>query len=371
MIGPAHGPPAPRIAGIAYGHRQLDLRPRSPARRKHPLSRPIRGSLCGGRNHRGQRFPFGKSHRRQRPFLSPPDVHEHLANQVRRLCGQAVQIQPHFIPPDVTQASLGHVANHGADQRLRLTGQFSQPQQGVYDRRVVVRGQERQEFVADPVSCEARVAIAGIGAERLLTIAEIRDQFGTPRAEQRPQQRRRAEPPCPRHAAQAAGARTAQDAMQDGFGLIVGRVRRDDKACPHPPGDLLQRGIPSPPRGGLDSRGHDQDPEYWAPHRMHRRPTHRPRPSQLRLPAPTAGKAVGRSPDRPRNPHLATYDSRGRRSIGRRPAISARPDRRAGPRYRLRPKPRRGPSNPSNLAAATPPQGGFPRGEAVVSVRQA
>ena len=113
-------------------------------------------------------------------------------------------------------------------------------------------GQERQKFLADPVSRETHVAIAGVGAERLLTIAEIRGQFRAADAQQRPQERRRAEPPRARHAAQAADARAAKNAMQDRLGLIVGRVRGDDKACPHAPGHLFQHGISSPASGGLD-----------------------------------------------------------------------------------------------------------------------
>ena len=40
--------------------------------------------------------------------------------------------------------------------------------------------------------------------------------------------------------------------MQDRLGLIVGRVRGDDKACPHAPGHLFQHGVASPAGGGLD-----------------------------------------------------------------------------------------------------------------------
>ncbi len=40
--------------------------------------------------------------------------------------------------------------------------------------------------------------------------------------------------------------------MQDRLGLIIGRVRGDDKACPHAPCHRFQRGISSPACRGLD-----------------------------------------------------------------------------------------------------------------------
>ena len=40
--------------------------------------------------------------------------------------------------------------------------------------------------------------------------------------------------------------------MQDRLGLIVGRVRGDDKACPDAPSHRLQHGVPSTSRSGLD-----------------------------------------------------------------------------------------------------------------------
>ncbi len=139
--------------------------------------------------------------------------------------------------------------------------------------------------------------------------------------------------------------------MQDGLGLIVGRVRGDDKACPHPPCRRFQRGVSSPacscldPLAAIAGRKIDRGRRNFA------------------VPVLIAGQVAQRRLDRLPNRHRAAYDSRGRQSAVPRRAVGSWPGRRAGPRYRPPQKPPPGRSGLSSLPAATRRQGGFRRDE--------
>ena len=108
---------------------------------EHSLHRHAGGPPRGRQCHGSQQFPFGESHGRQGPALPAPRFHEHLADQVWRLCRDHLQVQPHFLFSDFADTSLRQVMGQRVNQRLRRAGEFTQPQQGLDDRRVVVGGQ--------------------------------------------------------------------------------------------------------------------------------------------------------------------------------------------------------------------------------------
>ena len=97
--------------------------------------------------------------------------------------------------------------------------------------------------MANSISRESGVGVAGIVSIGLPQVVEIGEQFAVPDAQQRPEERGMAERPRPGHARQTTNACAAQDPVQNGFGLVIGRVRGHDEACSKPPGRFFEKPI--------------------------------------------------------------------------------------------------------------------------------
>ncbi len=122
------------------------------------------------------------------------------------------------------------------------------------DVRIVVRCKSGQQVVADAVARESGIEVARVIAKQLLKLSEVNKDLYPADFEQWANQRdRRPERPGPSHAGQAGDARPAQDTVQDGFGLVVGCVSRDDISCPQSLRRRLQECVPLVAGGGLQT----------------------------------------------------------------------------------------------------------------------
>ena len=115
-------------------------------------------------------------------------------------------------------------------------------------------------------------------AIRLGQGVEISPQLCTADAQQGPDERGVAQRPAARHPGQAADARAAKDAVQDRFGLVVGRVGGDDEPCAEPAGGRFQE-----PIAGRSGGGFQPSPDRTANYRPRRVPLRTSRPAAAQI----------------------------------------------------------------------------------------
>jgi hypothetical protein len=113
-----------------------------------------------------------------------------------------------------------------------------------------VLGQKRHEAVSDPVSRNAKVPVARIGAESLAKASQERDQFVPPDVQQRADHGSSAWP----DAGQASRAGAAQHAKEERLGLVVSGVPGRNAVDLHVLGGIGEEVITGP--AGRDFSGH-------------------------------------------------------------------------------------------------------------------
>ena len=153
-------------------------------------------------------------------------------------------IRTRAVPSGVTHWARS-VSTNAVHDLLCLAGQVSQSLHGLLDARVVVALEHRQQLVSNTIPRMVRGRIGRVFAKRLLQIAQIRLNLRAIDVQQRPHHGRQwAEHPDLGDTGQATQAGSSDQAVQDGFDLVVGRVGGRDVPCAQAIGRVAQELIP-------------------------------------------------------------------------------------------------------------------------------
>ncbi len=156
------------------------------------------------------------------------------------LAGQGGGVNFHDVLVFMQYHSIMKLINKAVDHVFYVGGQCAEAEERIGNAPVIMPLEQGQEFVADAVSGEAAVGIAGIVAEWLANIAEIFFHFAAADADKRAEERGVSQAPRAGHAGQAGDASAANNAVQNGFGLVVGCMGGEDEASANRPAVCLR-----------------------------------------------------------------------------------------------------------------------------------